>query len=79
MSAALEGRTAIVTGAGGGIGRATAHALSQLGAGVVVNDIGRDADGNATAELVAEEIRTAVEDGKRRMTALVQEAGVAPQ
>ena len=55
----LAGRTAIVTGAGGGIGRATALALAQLGAAVVVNDIGRDAQGASTAERVTDEIRGA--------------------
>jgi NAD(P)-dependent dehydrogenase (short-subunit alcohol dehydrogenase family) len=59
MSMELAGRTAIVTGAGQGIGRATAHALAQLGAAIVVNDIGRDASGAATAERVAGEIRAA--------------------
>lgn len=59
MDTELAGRTAIVTGAGRGIGRATAHALSKLGAAVVVNDIGRDADGASTAERVVDEIRDA--------------------
>jgi NAD(P)-dependent dehydrogenase (short-subunit alcohol dehydrogenase family) len=57
MSGDLEGRTAIVTGAGRGIGRATAHALARLGAAVVVNDVGRDGEGASTAERVADEIR----------------------
>jgi NAD(P)-dependent dehydrogenase (short-subunit alcohol dehydrogenase family) len=55
----LAGRTAIVTGAGGGIGRATALALAQLGAAVVVNDVGRDEGGASTAERTTEEIRAA--------------------
>ncbi len=55
----LAGRTAIVTGAGGGIGRATALALARLGAAVVVNDIRRAEDGSATAERAVEEIRAA--------------------
>jgi NAD(P)-dependent dehydrogenase (short-subunit alcohol dehydrogenase family) len=59
MSLDLAGRTAIVTGAGRGIGSATAHALARLGAAVVVNDIGRDRDGTSTAARVADEIRSA--------------------
>ena len=59
MAAELTGRAAIVTGAGGGIGRATALELAALGASIVVNDIGRRDDGSSTAEAVAEEIRAA--------------------
>jgi len=40
----LEGRTAIVTGAGAGLGRAEALALAEAGARIVVNDLGPGAD-----------------------------------
>ncbi|MEH6744148.1 SDR family NAD(P)-dependent oxidoreductase [Hyphomonas sp.] len=46
----LDGRVAIVTGAGGGLGRAHAHLLAARGARVVVNDVG------AAAEQVVQEI-----------------------
>ena len=42
----LSGRTAIVTGAASGIGKATAQRLASEGANVVVTDI-NDAAGNA--------------------------------
>ncbi|MCH9736713.1 MAG: SDR family oxidoreductase [Actinomycetia bacterium] len=43
----LDGRVVIVTGAGGGIGRAHALAFAAEGARVVVNDIGVGLDGSA--------------------------------
>lgn len=48
----LQGRTAVVTGAGAGLGRAEALALAALGANVVVNDIGPAAD-DVAAEVKA--------------------------
>ena len=52
--AICEGRSVIITGAGGGLGRAHALALAAEGAAVLVNDINRDA-----AETVAGEIDAA--------------------
>ena len=49
----LEGRRALVTGAGQGVGLGIAHALAEAGAVVVVNDIRADAAEAAVAELRA--------------------------
>ncbi len=59
--AMLDGKVAIVTGAGRGIGREHALLLAAEGATVVVNDLGGSADGeggdSSPATLVADEIR----------------------
>ncbi|MBI4570938.1 MAG: SDR family NAD(P)-dependent oxidoreductase, partial [Chloroflexi bacterium] len=63
MADRLKGRTAIVTGAGRGIGRGVALLLAQEGANVVVNDFGVAVDGTqpsqGPAKDVADEITAA--------------------
>jgi len=49
----LESRVAIVTGAGGGLGRAHAHFLARQGAKVVVNDMNEEAAKRVAAEITA--------------------------
>ena len=62
MARLLEGRIAIVTGAGRGIGRAHALELARHGAKVVVNDFGVSLAGEGTGESPAEEVVALIEE-----------------
>ena len=62
MANYLDGKVAIVTGSGRGIGAGVAKALAGEGAKVIVNDIGAALDGeglsNTPAEQVVDEIKS---------------------
>jgi len=62
MSIRFDDQVAIVTGAGGGIGKEHALELARRGAKVVVNDLGGSVDGSGTsdaAEAVVQQIKDA--------------------
>jgi len=75
VSSLLEGRVAIVTGAGRGIGRAHALELARHGAAVVVNDYGVSLAGEGTGETPAESVVAEIEAAGGR--AVVNTADVA--
>jgi NAD(P)-dependent dehydrogenase (short-subunit alcohol dehydrogenase family) len=63
MSIDFHGRVAIVTGAGGGLGKQHALALAKRGAKVVVNDLGANVHGEGGSVSAAQ----AVVDERRRV------------
>ena len=61
MPGSMDGKVAIVTGAGGGIGREIAIAMARAGAQVLINDIGASLSGEGLSQTPAEETKSLIE------------------
>src|SRR6185503_6344217 len=81
MTISFKDKVAIVTGAGGGLGRSHALHLARLGAKVVINDLGGSLDGSggnsAAAEKVVAEILSAGGEAIANGASVSDDAGVA--
>lgn len=68
----FEGRTAVITGGGSGIGKASALRLAEEGANVVVVDLDREAGGQAAKEVGGRYVAADVTDGDQVAAAFAE-------
>ncbi|HEX5326694.1 MAG TPA: SDR family NAD(P)-dependent oxidoreductase [Acetobacteraceae bacterium] len=77
MPGLLQGKVAVVTGAGRGIGRAIAMAMAHNGAQVVVNDVGAAVTGEGRDETPAQEVVREIESANGQGAAVANTDSVA--
>ena len=81
MTINFDNKVAIVTGAGGGLGRSHALQLAERGAKVVVNDLGGNVDGTGgsseAADKVVEEIKAAGGEAISNGSSVTDKSGVS--
>src|SRR5258708_4750209 len=65
----LDGKVALITGAGGGLGEAYAKLFAREGASVVVNDLGGPRDGSGADVSMAQKVVNAIKEAGGRAVA----------
>jgi len=58
----FDGKVAIITGAGNGLGKSHAKVLAKLGASILVNDLGTDKRGEGSDSAIAEEVASEIRE-----------------